>query len=360
MHSFLSHLKEADPKPFMSTTIRHISNFFDRWAPNETKLEYDNTGLLIGDAGQKITTVLTCLDVTLPVVQEASDCGAQLIVAHHPLIFKPLKRITEQDSTGKIARELIRKNISLFVSHTNLDAAKKGVSFELANRLGLKHTGFLKLSQDSLRLVLLRLPGSLKDQAKEFLSSYTGDIGWSEEENNVAVARFQFDSIRLADLRSGLVKLFDGSPFTLTEIPAEGKSPEYGFGVIGKLESPMSREAFLDHVSEALDARAVRYSGSRETISTVAVCGGAGSFLSGKAAAEKADAYVTGDIKYHEYFSDSDMLIVDAGHYETEAPIIAKMAAELRRAFPELRVEETRCNTNPMKAHYSGNFIKQQ
>src|SRR5699024_8397290 len=119
----------------MNIQIRHISTFLNQWAPPETKLDYDNVGLLIGHPGQSVHRILTCLDVTLDVVEEAIENNCELIVAHHPLIFKGIKRINPINEQGKIIYKLIEHNIALIAAHTNLDAALDGVSFRLAKKL---------------------------------------------------------------------------------------------------------------------------------------------------------------------------------------------------------------------------------
>src|SRR6056297_1570325 len=127
----------------MKIQVQHISTFLDQWAPPSTKLDYDNVGLLVGDPKQPASRILTCLDITPEVVEEAIDRNCDLIVAHHPLIFKSIDRINPTNEQGKIIFELIKNDIALVAAHTNLDAALDGVSFVLAKNLGLKNLKFL-------------------------------------------------------------------------------------------------------------------------------------------------------------------------------------------------------------------------
>ncbi|MEX0680143.1 MAG: Nif3-like dinuclear metal center hexameric protein [Balneolales bacterium] len=263
----------------MSYTNNHILEFLEEWAPQSTKLDFDNVGLLVGDDHQEVGKVITCLDVTSEVVDEAISVEADLIIAHHPLIFKKLSRITPSDITGSLLYRLIQNNISLIAVHTNLDAAYGGVSFVMAERLGLQNTRFLKV----------------------------------EEAAETA-----------------------------------------GFGAIGELPETLDVDEFLELVREKLDSRGIRYSGYSESIRRVAVCGGAGAFLAEEAIRSQADAYVTADLKYHDFFTESpsSFLLVDAGHYESEVPIVGTLCNKLKNRFPEVEVLATKANTNPV-VYYS-------
>ena len=264
----------------MSYTNHHILEFLEDWAPQSTKLEYDNVGLLVGNEDHEVSTVLACLDVTPEVVDEAIALKADLIVAHHPLIFRKLSRITSSDTTGSLIFRLIKNDINLIAAHTNLDAAPGGVSFVLADRLGLIDVHFLK----------------------------------TEEE------------------------------------PVRNGNRQSGFGAIGMLPEPMEVPAFLNRVAETLGSSGLRCSGSPAKVRKVAVCGGAGSFLAEEALALGADAYVTADLKYHEFFNGSDsFLLVDAGHYESEVPVVKALCDRLSDRFPELDVRPTGVNTNPVQ-----------
>lgn len=270
----------------MKYTSNHILEFLEEWAPQSTKLEYDNVGLLVGDHKQHVRKILACLDVTEDVADEAAAAGADLIIAHHPLIFKKLSRITRSDMTGSLICKLIRNDISLIAAHTNLDAAPGGVSHVMAERLGLQGVQFLK---------------------EEIPAGDQGDASVGQNRQ-----------------------------------PA-------GFGAIGSFPEPVSVEDFLSFVSDKLKCGGIRHSGSPESIRKVAVCGGAGSFLAEEALRQQADAFVTSDLKYHDFFTETgSFLLVDAGHYETEAHIIGTLCDRLQERFPGIGVLETKVNTNPV------------
>ncbi len=253
----------------------HIIDFFNTWAPERTQQDYDNSGLLVGSPKQEIQGILTCLDVTNEVVDDALSRQANMIVAHHPIIFQKISRLNPDDAIGQLLYRLIRENLLIYTAHTNLDAAMNGVSYVLAETLGLSDLRILAPESDT-----------------------------------------------------------------------------HGFGVIGTLATPESCELFKSRVSERLGSNGLRTSGESTSIRTVAVCGGSGASLIGAAKAAGADAYVTADIKYHDFFHGTDgFLLVDAGHYETEFPVVDRMRDRLRAEFPELPVEATRCVTNPLDYH---------
>lgn len=258
----------------MKYTSQHILEFLEKWAPQSTKLDFDNVGLLVGDSDQHIEKVIVSIDVTREVVEEAITNEAELIIAHHPLIFRKLSNVTTSDATGLLIYKLIKNDIGLIAAHTNLDAATGGVSYVMAERLNLRDLQFLK-------------PVDTEESA--------------------------------------------------------------GFGVIGTLSSPMKPVQFLQMIKENLNSCGIRYTGSPDSIKHVAVCGGAGAFLIEEAVQQGADAYVTADLKYHDFFTESpSFLLVDAGHYESEVPVIKALSSRLRDRFPEMEVLETGKNTNPV------------
>lgn len=257
----------------MITTVNHILEALLRWAPNHLKADYDNIGLLVGDPNQTVNGIITCLDVTQHVIREAAAASATLIVAHHPLIFKKLASVRTDDPTGQLVTELVRHGISLIAMHTNLDSAVDGVSYVLAEKLGLSDRSFLEDDRDG-----------------------------------------------------------------------------GGYGVIGNLPEAVTRDHFLAMVAKTLHVPMLRYSGHCDAISRVAVCGGAGSFLIDTALRAGAHAYVTADLKYHDFFTNQGAFVLcDAGHYETEMPISERIKQYLEQEFPQLHVDVTRHITNPVE-----------
>ena len=273
-------------------TIGDIGQALEGWAPRDSAQEYDNVGLQVGDARRAVSRALIALDLTPSVLDEARRHNAGLIVTHHPLLFHPLRSVTADGFVSSLALRLAESGIALYSIHTNLDAALGGVSFALAEQLGLEDTRFLDAPPET----------------------------------------------------EGL----DGS--SIKQPP-----PPTGLGVLGRLPEPTPLSGFLQHVAERLQAGSLRYVGDLETtVAIVAVCGGSGSSFTRQALQAGADAYVTADVTYHTFFDVLDtagrprMALIDAGHYETEAVTERLLQDWLRRQFPAVEWRRTQTRTSPV------------
>ncbi|MGM0588093.1 MAG: Nif3-like dinuclear metal center hexameric protein [Bacteroidota bacterium] len=334
--------------------VQQVLDALHEWAPPSTKMDYDNVGLLVGRPEAKIERVLCCLDVTEEVVDEAMEYDYDVIVAHHPLIFKKLSRINPTDEIGRIIYKLIRNDKHLIASHTNLDAARNGVSFVLAERLDLNDISFLDTSYD----IVQRLDIILSDESYnnedhrvrllEALDEYAHNF---EVETVLTRGGQRKITAWMDDYNvSGFKNRVAGIPHLQLHVQhTQEQSPDVGMGAVGALAEPLEQDEFLRHVSTQLDLKALRYSGSNNSIQKVAVCGGAGVFLARAAAAAGADAFITGDIKYHDYFIDQDdFALIDVGHFESEFPIVPVLKDFIEQRFTELDVDVTDVVTNPM------------
>lgn len=338
----------------MNIQVRHISTFLNQWAPPNTKLDYDNVGLLVGDPSQEVSKILTCLDVTLEVVEEAIKNECELIVVHHPLIFNSIKRINPVNEQGRIIYQLIKNDISLIAAHTNLDAALDGVSFVLAQKLGLENVKFLETGYNISRKIVLTTSHGDSESMLKLLNYYSAEEAHFYKVEGRKGEQYTYEAIidehNVSGLKHELKKngLLEQSNFRIMDIASP--SNNVGMGVVGFYrDQGLTQDDFLDVVSQSLDVKAIRYSGSADYIKKVAVCGGAGVSLTKNAIKEGAQAFVTADVKYHDYFTGAeDFLLVDVGHYESEAPIIEALQKELAEAFEELEVFETQIITNPM------------
>lgn len=343
----------------MNTQVRHITNFIHQWAPPEIKLSYDNVGLLVGDSAASVSRVLVCLDVTEEVVDEALEKKCELIVSHHPLIFQKISSINPSHEQGRILYKLIRNNIALLSAHTNLDAALDGVSFVLANNLGLDNLQFLEKEYPISKKISLTTGFEDSEAVLKLLNYYSAEeayfYGVDGRKNGLKCFEATIDSHNVKQLKNALQKegLLKSGTFQVSDM--ESPSDNFGMGVIGSYpDEGIAMDEFLHLVCRALDVDALRYSGQSGRIKKVAVCGGAGISLKSKAVASGADAFVTSDIKYHEYFTEkNDFLLIDAGHYESEFPVVEAIRKELSEAFEHLQVEATEAVTNPMKIYVS-------
>lgn len=341
----------------MSTTIRHISTFLNQWAPPSVKLDYDNVGLLVGDPDSAVTSILTCLDVTEDVIEEAIQQNCELIVAHHPLIFNKIGSINPTNEQGKCIYKLIKNDIGLIVAHTNLDAALDGVSFVLANMLGLDDLRFLNKDYNISRKISLTTSYKDSEAILRLMNFYSGEeaLYFEVESREAGLKCYEaiIDQQHVEELKKALKDegmLLDGH-FQVTSLASP--SSNFGLGVIGEYpDEGIGQNEFLHLVSQALGTDAIRFSGEVEEIKLVAVCGGSGVSLKDKAIQAGADAFVTADIKYHDYFTEQkDFLLVDVGHYESEFPVVEALRKELSEAFDNITVRVTSIVTNPMKTY---------
>jgi dinuclear metal center YbgI/SA1388 family protein len=335
----------------MRTTANHISDFFQDWAPLKTKLDYDNVGLLIGKPDKVIDRILVCLDVTEEIVQEAIENQADLIIAHHPVIFRKISSVTTGDYTGRLIYRLIQNDIAVLAAHTNLDAAPNGVSFALAEKIGLSGCVFLENTLESLQCIRFISRSGQIPKIKSVLQPF--NILVFPLENGNVMIECKADSFRTADILRELARIVPDYHDSLTILPVAQKSPGSGFGVLGELKKGLLQDDFLAMLAESLGTDAIRYSGKASgVIKKVAVCGGAGVTLKKKAIESGADAFVTADIKYHDFFTGKpDFLLADVGHFESEAPVIDRIATRLGQAFPEIEVFVTGVNTNPVRSY---------
>ena len=258
-------------------SIREIIDALERFAPLPLQDDYDNSGLQVGTTETEVSGVLLCLDVTRQVVDEAMRNGCNMIVSHHPLLFRPLKRLTD-DPIGSIVMDAVRAGITIYASHTNLDNASKGVNMRIAQVLGLQ------------------------------------------------------------DVR------------TLDEQP-DGN----GAGVIGSFAQPMTELELLALVKGKFGVTCIKHNAELgRKISRMAVCGGAGAFLTDKAVAAGADAFMTGEIGYHRFFGyDGVIKLIEAGHFESEQYTVDLLADVLHQSFPQLKVMKTEYKTSPIN-YYIG------
>ena len=254
---------------------KQVFDALEQYAPLPLQDGYDNAGLQIGlTEEQEVTGALLCLDVTEAVIDEAERMGCNLIVAHHPLLFRGLKQITGQSYVERCVIKAIQKGIGIYAAHTNLDNAEGGVNYRIAEKIGLENLSFL-------------------------------------------------------DAKSGL---------------------SAGAGVVGELPAAEDERDFLVRLKGLFGIQCIRHNRlSGRKIRRVALCGGAGGFLLSQAIAQGVDAFLTGEMRYHDYFGhEGDLLITEMGHYESEQYTMEIFAEVLEKHFPELKIVKTSHNTNPI------------
>ena len=368
-------------------TIRTITSALEQWAPPASAQDYDNVGLHVGRSNTEVTRGLVALDLTHDVLQEAIDTGAELIVTHHPLIFGSLSHVTDGEYVNHLALQLAEHGIALYCIHTNLDAAHGGVSMALAERLGVADPTFLAPMDDvSYKLVTFvpvehaesvhaamadagggrigdydacafRSTGTGTFRPGEGTDPYIGTAGGDIEQAEEIRLEMEVTQWTLPAVRRAMQEAHPYEEVAYDVYALNQSTTQAGMGAIGTLDTPCSLSDFLARVSDRLDAASLRYAGATDTtVERVAVCGGAGSSLVHAARSAGADAYVTADVKYHDFFNvlDADtgtpqMAFIDAGHYETEALTEALLCNWLDERFGTVSWQRTTHRTSPMR-----------
>lgn len=368
---------------FFDMICKDVIYYLEGWAPKGIAWERDNVGLQVGSENRRLKNILLSLDLTLEVIDEAINRNCNLIITHHPLLFYPLHKIdTENDQTSKMVEKLVKNNITLYSAHTNLDMAKDGVSFQLANKLKLQNLNFLRnLGNNQVKFVVF-VPASHLNTVADAIHSYGGGIigeyshcsfrtagtgtfigsnssnpaignkGNLEKAEEVKL-EVLVDSFKLSNVISAMKNAHPYDEVAYDLYPLINENVNYGMGVVGELSTPMTANDFLKHVSTSLKIKNLRYTnGTKQRIKKVAVCGGSGSELIPDALKNQADAYVTADVKYHG-FQDAEgkLLLIDAGHYETEIFCFDEIQKRLRKFLannPKIKIFKFRGSTNPV------------
>ncbi len=330
-------------------TVTEIAKKIHSFAPTALAYEWDNPGLQVGDWNQPVSKVLVALDVTRTTLDYALEIGADMIVSHHPLIFRKLSNVTDP-----FLLELIRNKIAVLSAHTNLDVTPDGVNHKLAERLGVKNVSYISTeSGASLFHVAVYVPmDSMEDVAQAVYATGAGRIGNYRGCGNEYPVMGRFEPLNGANptigkvgrvetveelkfeffadttnLNAAIQAMKKAHPYeepVYAVYPQHQKSPNYGLGLIGEIDNAMPLGEFAQMVKDRLEAPFVRFWQAGKTKDTmvkrVALCGGSGSSLLSRTVG-RADVFVSGDFTYHT-FLDSRVPIIDAGHFYTEYPAL--------------------------------------
>lgn len=354
----------------MSITVASVCQAMEDWAPASLACDWDKVGLQIGQPDNPVRRVLTCLTVTGAVVARAEKWGAQMIVAHHPILFSALKTLRTDDPHTRLCLRLAARNIACFAAHTNLDVVPGGVNTLLAETLGLAAVKPLFPCPEARQVKLITfvpashlaavrtavcaagagvigdyvectfsMPGTGTFRPGSAANPFSGTPGVLSQEPELRLETV----VTRALLPSVVNALRTAHPY---EEPAydivqlENRDPRFGLGARGVLEEPRTLGEFAAHVCDALKLRHVRMVGAPgRLVKTVGVCGGAGGGEVAKLPAD-IDVYVTGDLKYHEADCARvrGLALIDAGHVGTERGIANQIARHLRRTVKGLEV----------------------
>lgn len=359
--------------------INEIIHYLESLAPPSLQEHYDNAGLITGDPGWECSGIICSLDALEEVVNEAVVKKCNLIVAHHPVIFGGLKKINGKNYVEKAIITAIKNDIAIYAIHTNIDNVIKGVNGKMAEMLGLKNISVLSPKENTLKKLFTFAPvdktAQVRDaifaaggghignysecsfnaegigtfKAGEGASPYVGDIGRQHHEREMKIEVI-FPAFLENTIIAALKKAHPYEEVAYDVVSLSNADHSVGSGVIGEWPESMDEKQFLAKLKGVFNVPVIRHTAQlHRAIRRVALCGGAGSFLISKALAAGADAYITADIKYHEFFdANNRILVADIGHYESEQFTIDLLQEILGQKFPTFAVLKTEVNTNPV------------
>ncbi|MES2726419.1 MAG: Nif3-like dinuclear metal center hexameric protein [Bacteroidota bacterium] len=362
--------------------INDIIQLFEAYAPIQLQESYDNSGLITGDKKAAITGTLITLDCTEAIVDEAIANNCNLIVAHHPIIFSGLKKITGKNYVERVIIKAIKNDIAIYAVHTNLDNVSDGVNGKIAERLGLQNIRVLQNKAGILKKLVTFIPSSHAEQVKQalfkagaghignysdcgFSHSGTGSFKGNElsspfagKPNELHIEEeIRFETIVPIYLQNEIIAaLLKAHPYEEVAydiIPVENTFNGIGGGLIGELTDEMSSGDFLKMLKEKMELAVIKFTPFDKPIKKIALCGGAGQFLLKQAIQQGADAFISADFKYHEFFdAEQNLMIADIGHYESEKFTKELMFDLIMKKNPTFALLLSKINTNPVNYYY--------
>ncbi len=359
--------------------IKQIAQYIESIAPLAFQESYDNSGLIVGDPEDEVTGVLITLDLTEDVLNEAINKDLNLVVCHHPIIFGGIKKLNGKNYIERCVAKAIKGDIAIYAAHTNLDSVFGGVNSKICERLELlncqildpipnflkKLVTFVPVSQaERVRLALFEagaghignydscsfnLPGDGTFRGNDKTNPYVGKQNQLHTEKEIRI-----ETIFPKHIQSKVVQsLLQAHPYEEVAFdiyPLDNDFTQAGIGMVGELEIPLPEIIFLEKLKEIFQCRVVKHTELLgKPIQKVAVCGGAGSSCLNKAIAQKADIFISGDFKYHQFFdAEKKIIIADIGHYESEQFTKEVFYELLTKKFPKFAVHLSEINTNPV------------
>ncbi|OUT95235.1 MAG: Nif3-like dinuclear metal center hexameric protein [Flammeovirgaceae bacterium TMED32] len=359
--------------------LKDITKSLQEWAPLPFQESYDNSGLIVGDEEMLIEGCLISLDLTESVIEEALKNQCNMIISHHPIVFKGIKKLSGNHWVNRCLIKAIKNDLAIYAIHTNLDNVMHGVNGMIAHRLKLTHGKVLRPMTNALHKLVTFVPIEYKSKILKALhQAGAGDIGnykecsfnitgegvfkpaaganptlgsldklesVKESRIEVILPRHKKDII-LSALKSA--HPYEEVPYYLTSL--ENNQENLGAGLIGHLPNPMPIMDFLGHLKLSMGLKHIRHTPLiSKKVERIAVCGGSGSFLLNDACALGADIFISADFKYHDFFeADSRIIIADIGHYESEVFTKQLLCDFLNEKFTNIAFRLSKVNTNPI------------
>lgn len=367
----------------MDYRVNDILRILAEQAPLLLQEPYDNAGLIVGQPDQPVRGVLVSIDVTEEVVQEAIDKGCDLIVSHHPLIFKGLKSLVPVGPVERTVLMAIKSNIAIASAHTNLDNVADGVNGKIAAKLGLTDVRVLAPKSGMFRKIVVYCPLLQAEKVREAMfvagaghignydkcsfntegfgtfragkdaDPFVGSVDQLHQEPEVRIETI-VPSFRLQVVIDQMLAVHPYEEVAYDVFPVDNNSNQIGSGLIGSLQQPLAEEAFLDLVQTTFGTPCLRHTAfTAKPVCKVAVCGGSGAFLLREAVRLGADAFVTADVKYHDFFeADRKLLYIDAGHFETEQFTKELIRDIIQKKIPTFAPSISEVKTNPVQYYF--------
>jgi dinuclear metal center YbgI/SA1388 family protein len=361
--------------------IAAFKSYLETIAPPSLQESYDNAGLLTGSGDWECSGVILALDATEEVIDEAVEKKCNLVVTHHPIVFKGLKCLNGNNYIERAIIRAIKNDIAIYAIHTNLDNVITGVNGKIAERLGLKNVRVLQQKEGQLRKLVTFAPAEHAEGVRSAIfaagggsigkysecsfnqdgigtfkpglgsSPFIGELGKRSEEQEVKIEVI-FPSHLQHKLITAMKEVHPYDEVAYDIIPLANDHQGVGSGIIGELPEPIEEGPLLQQIKKTFDLKVIRHTPLlSKKVQKIAICGGAGSFLLPVAISQNADVYITSDVKYHEFFdADSRILLADIGHYESEQFTIDLLYDLLTEKFPTFAVQKTGIKTNPV--HY--------
>ncbi len=359
--------------------LKELCGYLDSEIPLSFQESYDNSGLQIGLPEMEIVSALVALDITEEVIDEALLYNCNIVISHHPLIFNGIKRITGRSSIERSVLKAVKNNIAVYSAHTNLDIFRNSVSRKMAEKLAIKNLKVLSPLKDRLFKLVTFIPEAHLENVRSaifeagggaigkydmcgFVNSGTGSFRGGDSCNPFTGKRgemhfeneVRFETIIFSHLKDRVVKnLLAAHPYEEVAYdiyPLENENHNLGLGCVGVFDEGISENDFLSLLATVFDAKGLRYSKlTGKKISKVALCGGSGAQFINNSISSGADAFVTSDIKYHNFFdADNKILLVDIGHFESEKFSTEILYDLIIKKFPKFAVRFSETNTNPI------------
>ncbi|MDF3077910.1 MAG: Nif3-like dinuclear metal center hexameric protein [Sphingobacteriaceae bacterium] len=359
--------------------VKEITAYLETIAPLAYQEDYDNAGLICGHPDQEISKAMISLDCTEAVVDEAIRKGCELIISHHPIVFKGLKKLNGKTYVERVVIKAIKHDIALYAIHTNLDNVLDGVNKKICDVLDINNPVILKQKDGALKKLVTFCPDAHAEKVRKAM--FDAGAGWignyaecsyntkgfgtfkagentnpfvGEKGERHSESEVRIETIYPANIEKKVTAaLFEAHPYEEVSYdlyPVSNPYPSVGAGMIGELDVEMDEIDFLRSVKEKLDAKVIRHTNlTGKKVKKVAVCGGSGGFLLRNALSAGADALITADYKYHEFFdADGKILLADVGHFESEQFTQQLLLEHIQKKFPNFALHLTEQNTNPI------------